>query len=157
LPSDSAQPYRYTSRSAPGGRRAGAHTIPRRIERDDDRVVVGPAGHGADDEEGLGARRDRVGQLRVRAVVGKILLAGEDSQEGSAFLCDVIADRPANDRIARLERVQDGTLGDRAVDGDLHLAVDVGQGAEMRGQHDTDHGSVWTSTDTTDGRSRTIG
>ena len=39
----------------------------------------------------------------------------------------------------------------------VDLAVDARQRAQMGGQHDADHGSVWTSTDSTAGRSRTIG
>ena len=39
----------------------------------------------------------------------------------------------------------------------VHLAVDAGQRSQMVGKHDADHGSVCTSTDTTAGRSRTIG
>ena len=44
-----------------------------------------------------------------------------------------------------------------ALDLELHLAVDVRQRAQMRREHDSDHGSVWTSTDRTAGRSRTMG
>ena len=38
-----------------------------------------------------------------------------------------------------------------------HLALNVSEGSQMEGQHDADHGSVWTSTETTGGRSRTMG
>ena len=40
---------------------------------------------------------------------------------------------------------------------ELHLAVHLRERAQMGGQHDPDHGSVWTSTDSTAGRSLTIG
>src|SRR2546425_83936 len=56
-----------------------------------------------------------------------------------------------------LERVEDRALRDLAGDLELHLAVDPRQRSQMRREHHPDHGSVWTSTDTTDGRSRTIG
>ena len=59
--------------------------------------------------------------------------------------------------IAGLERVEDRALRRRTLDLERHLAVDARQRPEMRGQHDPDHGSVWTSTDTTAGRSRTMG
>ena len=39
----------------------------------------------------------------------------------------------------------------------LDFAADTGQGPQVRGKHDPDHGSVWASTDSTAGRSRTIG
>ena len=39
----------------------------------------------------------------------------------------------------------------------LDLAADVRQRPQMGREHDADHGSVWTSTDSTAGRSRTMG
>ena len=57
----------------------------------------------------------------------------------------------------RFQRVQHGPLGDRAVHLQLHLAVHLRERAQMGGQHNPDHGSVWTSTDSTAGRSLTIG
>ena len=68
----------------------------------------------------------------------------------------MIADRAAQHRVARLERVEDRALRGLPVDVERHLAVDAGQRAEVEGQHDPDHGSVWTSTESTAGRSRTI-
>ena len=84
-------------------------------------------------------------------------LAGEEPQERPALLRDVVADRPAQHRIAGLERVEDRALRGRALDVELHLAVDLRQRPQMIRKHDADHGSVWTSTDSTAGRSRTIG
>ena len=110
-----------------------------------------------DDQKRLRARRDRVGQRRVRRLVRQILLAGEEPHERPALLRDVIADRAAQHRIAGLERVEDRALRDRALDVELHLAADVRQRPQMRRQHDSDHGSVCTSTESTAGRSRTMG
>ena len=76
---------------------------------------------------------------------------------GRRCLRDVVADRPAQHRIAGLERVEDRALRDRALDLELHLAVDARQRPQMRREHDSDHGSVWTSTESTAGRSRTMG
>src|SRR5438876_3864835 len=115
------------------------------------------AGHGPDDQKGLGARRDRVGQRGVRRFVGQILLAGEEPHERPAPLRDVVADGPAQHRIAGLERVEDRALRDRTFDVDLHLALDARQLPQMWREYDADHGSVWTSTDSTTGRSRTMG
>ena len=64
---------------------------------------------------------------------------------------------PAQHRVAGLQRVQDGPLGDRAGDPRRTSPSIAGQGAQVRGQDHPDHGSVWTSTDSTAGRSRTIG
>src|ERR1700730_16187169 len=87
----------------------------------------------------------------------QILLAGEEPHERSALLRDVVADRPAQHRIAGLERVEDRALRGPAPDLGLHLAADLRQRPQMLREHHSDHGSVWTSTDTTAGRSRTMG
>src|SRR5256885_16179302 len=61
-------------------------------------------------------------------------------------------------RIAGLERVEDRARRGDTLDVELHLSVDVRERPQMRREHDPDdHGNVWTSTDTTDGRSRTMG
>ena len=114
-------------------------------------------GHGPDDQQRLGSHRDRVGQGGVRPFVGQILLTGEEPHERSALLRDLVADRPAQPRIAGLERVEDRALRDRPLDVERHLVVDVRECPEMGWEDDADHGSVWTSTDTTAGRSRTMG
>src|SRR3954447_19666998 len=115
------------------------------------------AGDGPDDQEGLGPRRDHVGERRVGRLERQVLLAGEEPQERASTEGDVVADRPAQHRIAGLEGVEDGALGRGAVDAQLHLADDPGQGPEVGREYDSDHGSVWTSTERTAGRSRTIG
>src|SRR5688572_8905715 len=115
------------------------------------------AGHGPDDQERLGAGRDRVGQRGVRRLVGQVLLAGEEPHERSPLVGHVVADRPAQHGMVALERVEDRALRGRSVDVELQLPVDARERPQVRRQHDPDHGSVWTSTETTDGRSRTIG
>src|SRR6059036_509647 len=115
------------------------------------------AGHGTHDQKRLCAHRDRVGQRGIRRFVGQILLAGEEAHERPAPLRDVVADRPAQHRIAGLERVEDRALRDPTLDVELHLAVDVRQLPQMCREHHADHGSVWTSTESTAGRSRTMG
>ena len=59
--------------------------------------------------------------------------------------------------VARFERIDDGALSDRRGDFDFQFACDFRERAQMRRQQDADHESVWTSTDSTAGRSRTIG
>jgi len=68
-----------------------------------------------------------------------------------------IADRAAQDGVASLERLEDGSQGHRSLEGEEHLALDFGERAQMGGENNADHGRVWTSTDNTAGRSRTIG
>ena len=58
-------------------------------------------------------------------------------------------------RIALLQRPQDTGLGGRAVHGDFLIAA--GELPQMGGKLHADHERVCTSTDSTAGRSRTIG
>ena len=94
-------------------------------------AACSPAGDGPNDPKRLRADRDRVGQRGVRRFVGQILAAGEEPHECSAPLRDVIADRPAQHRIAGLQRVEDGTLRDLTLDVELHVAVDLRELAQM--------------------------
>jgi Raf kinase inhibitor-like YbhB/YbcL family protein len=81
----------------------------------------------------------------------------KNRMNGTPRAAVMTADGPAQHRVAGLQRVQHRPLGHRAGDVEVHLAVDAGEGPQVRGEHDPDHGSVWTSTDRTAGRSRTIG
>jgi len=65
------------------------------------------AAYGSNNQKRLSPRRDRVGQWGVRQLMGQILLAGEEPQERSALLRDLVADRPLQHGIAGLERVED--------------------------------------------------
>src|ERR1017187_6524876 len=114
-------------------------------------------GNGPYDEKGLRARCDCGGQRGVGRLMGQILLAGEEPHERPALFGDVIADGPAQGRVTGLERVEDRALRDLARNVELHFARDARQDAQMRREHDPDHGSVWTSTESTGGRSRTMG
>ena len=59
--------------------------------------------------------------------MGQILFATEEPQERAALSGDVVADRPAQHRIAGFERVEDRALRDRFRDIELYIAVDVHQ------------------------------
>src|ERR1035441_9945652 len=87
----------------------------------------------------------------------QVLLAGEEAQERPALLGDVVADGAAQHWVTGFERVKDRALRDSALDFDLHLAANVRQRPQMCRQYDSDHGSVCTSTESTAGRSRTMG
>src|SRR6185295_6937496 len=88
--------------------------------------------------------------------MGSILLAGEESHECSTLECAVISDRSPQHGIAGFEGVEHRTLGDLSLDVQRHLAINPRQRPQMCRKHDSYHGSVWTSTDKTGGRSRTI-
>ena len=68
----------------------------------------------------------------------------------------MVANRPAQHGIARFEGVEDRALRGRPLDAQAHFAVDLSEIAEMIREDDSDHDSVWTSTERTEGRSRTI-
>ena len=103
------------------------------------------------------ARGNRVGQRRVRQFVRQIFSACEEPQEGTPLAGDVIAYRPAQHRVARLERSEHRTLRNLTSDFELNLIVDPGQCSQMVREHHSDHANTCTSTDSTAGRSRTIG
>ena len=97
--------------------------------------------------------------------MGQVLLADEKADERAAPAGGPVPDRAAERRVAGLEGVDDRRGGDRPVHLEPHLPIDAGQRAEMGGEHDPDrrrggfgtHGSVCTSTESTAGRSVTIG
>ncbi len=70
---------------------------------------------------------------------------------------DMIADGTAQHGIAGLKCVKDRALRDLTLDVELHLAADTRQCPQMCRKLDSNHGKVWTSTETTAGRSRTMG
>lgn len=114
-------------------------------------------GHGPDHQKRLGTDRDRLGQGRIWRVMGQIPSAGEEPQEGPSLLGGLVANRSAQHRVARFDRVQDRALRGLALDVERELTGDPRQRPEMRRENDANHGRVWTSTDSTAGRSRTIG
>src|SRR5437899_4322220 len=88
--------------------------------------------------------------------MGEVLLAGEEPQERSALLRDLIADRAAQHRVAGLECVEDRALRGLTLDVELHLAADARQRPQMCREYDSDHGSVLTSRVSRAVRSRTL-
>src|SRR5712691_7614329 len=89
--------------------------------------------------------------------MGQIPFAGEEPQERPALLRDVVANRAPQHRIAGLQRVEHRTLCDRTIHLELHVAGHTRQRPQMRWKDNCNHGSVWTSTESTAGRSRTMG
>src|ERR1700680_4651429 len=87
----------------------------------------------------------------------EILLAGEEPHKRAPLLRNLIAQGAAQHRIAGLKRIEHRSLRDRAVNLELHLTIDLRQRPKVPRQLDSDHGSVCTSTDSTAGRSRTMG
>lgn|ERR1700733_10705497 len=87
----------------------------------------------------------------------QIFLAGEESQKRPPLPRNLIANRPAQHGIASLKRVKHRRQRDRSYDFELHFAPCMCQCSQMLREYDPDHSSVCTSTDSTAGKSRTIG
>ena len=68
-----------------------------------------------------------------------VFVAGEESQKRSPLLRRVIADRAAQHWVACFERVENGALRRRAVDGEFDFAVDLGKRPEVKRQDDANH------------------
>src|SRR5581483_6002732 len=82
---------------------------------------------------------------------------GKKAQEGTPLQGHVVADGTGQHGVTGFQRVQNGALGHRARHLKLDFVTHLGQGAQVLRKHDPDHGSVWTSTESTAGRSRTMG
>ena len=61
----------------------------------------------ADDEERLNARCDSGWQERVRRLVREVLFTGEIPQQRTTLVSDVVSYRAAENRVARLQSVED--------------------------------------------------
>src|SRR6267378_2830442 len=69
----------------------------------------------------------------------QILFAGKKPQERPPLLRDVVANRTAQHRIARLERVKDRAQRGLTRDLDCHFAADVCQRSQMLREYYPDH------------------
>ena len=87
----------------------------------------------------------------------QIFSTGKKPHQRTAQLRDVIAHRPAQHGIASFELVEYGPLGRGRINVEFYVAIDARQRAQMRRKNNANDGSVCTSTESTAGRSRTIG
>ena len=89
--------------------------------------------------EGFPALRDGIGQGSIRRFVGEILFASEEADERPALQGAVIANGAAEHRIARLQGIQNGALGNWALDFKLDFISNLGKSPQMERQRDADH------------------
>ena len=108
----------------------------------------------------------------------QIFFAGEETQEWPALLRDVVADGAAEHRILGFKRVEYRPLCNLTFDLKPDIAANLGKGSQVWRECDSDHGGphvlwtlqatfrqparfaqarVCTSTESTAGRSRTMG
>ena len=116
-----------------------------------------PAGNRSDDQKRFLPGPNRIRERSVRRFVGQVLLARKEAQERTPLSRHLIANRPAQHRITSLKRIKHRSLRDRAIDLKLDFVAGVRQRSQMLREYDPDHVSVCTSTDSTPGKSRTIG
>ena len=90
-----------------------------------------PTGHSPHDEQRLGPHRDGSGQWNIWRCMRQILLTDEEPYERSTPLRDMAADDPTQHRIAGFEGVEDQALCRRALDVQLHLALDACERPQM--------------------------
>ncbi len=69
----------------------------------------------------------------------------------------MIAYCPPQHGIFYLERIEHRTLIHRSLNFEFEFAINACKRTQMRRKHDAYHGSVWTSTESTAGKSRTMG
>ena len=70
---------------------------------------------------------------------------------------DMIAYRSLQHWIFGFNSVQHRALSHRSVELKFHFPIEMGESTQVRRKDNSYHGNVWISTDSTAGRSRTIG
>ena len=89
--------------------------------------------------------------------MGQIFSTGKKPNQRPAQLSHVIAHRPTQHGVSSFELVEYGPLSHGSVDVEFYVAIEARQRAQMRRQNNANHGNVCTSTESTAGKSRTIG
>ena len=74
--------------------------------------------------------------------MGQILLAGIEANKVAALVRDMVAHRPAEHRIANLQRAQDRMQSHRRLDFELNFAGDLCQDAQVIRNDNADHERV---------------
>lgn len=115
------------------------------------------ASNSTDDHERLIACGNFLGQRHVGRTVRKVFLAGEESHKPATLVGDIIANCSAKHWVLRLECVEDRPCRHRAADIQPNLTASACQFTKMLWENDADHGRVCASTETTAGKSLTIG
>lgn len=132
----------------------------RRIEQDrvlQNHEIYLPTRNCTDDQEWFRPIRNRVRQRRIGRFMRQIFAARKKTDHWPANLRHMITHCPAQHRIFRFNHVQQRALGQRSVELKSYFTVDVRQRTQIRRKNNAYHGNVCASTDSTAGKSRTIG
>jgi hypothetical protein len=103
------------------------------------------------------SRRDLLRERIIRRLVRYIFAARKESQERSTFSRDVLENCSSQHRILCLKRIEDRSPSHFATNVNGDVATNSCKCAQVRRHYDSNHENVWTSTESTAGRSRTIG
>src|SRR5581483_8646142 len=87
----------------------------------------------------------------------QVFLAREEAQKRAPLQCVVVTNCATQRGILSFKGIEHRALRDWSRHFEAHLAVDFGERAQVRREFYADHDSVCTSTESTAGRSRTIG
>ena len=113
------------------------------------------AGHRADHQKRLPSLGHRGRQQSIRRLLGQVRLAGEEAHERSSLAGSRVPKRAPQRGVTQLDRVEHGPLGGDRLH--LYLPIALRELAQMAWQHDANHDSVCASTESTAGKSRTMG
>src|SRR6185369_8037634 len=111
----------------------------------------------SDDIKRLGTRRDRGWQRSISRFVRHVFAAGKEPQHRTPLQRDMIANGSTQHRISSFEGIEYRASCHAAFNLKLYIATDARERPQMCRQYNHNHVSVWTSTESTGGRSRTIG
>src|ERR1700730_12002613 len=115
------------------------------------------SGNCAHDKKRFVAFNDRVGQGSVGRFVRNIFAANKETNQRSALECSVFANRSAQNWIFIFERVEQRFYRRGSVKIDMYLVADFCQRSQVMRKNNANHFRVCASTESTAGRSRTIG
>src|SRR5579864_709303 len=101
--------------------------------------------------------RHRLGQRSVRRLVREVFFTGEEPQKRAPLFGHVVAYRPSQHGVAGLERLEHRISRHRRRNLKLHLGSSVRERPQVWRNDHSYHASVCTSTESTAGRSRTMG
>src|SRR5215213_1124879 len=111
----------------------------------------------ADDVKRLGSRCDRRGQRSVRGLMRYVFTACKEPQHGPPLSSNVVANGPTQHRILCFQCIKDRLPGHVAANLKFNISRDARKRSQVCRQNNHDHVSVCTSTESTGGRSLTIG
>src|SRR6476620_1936133 len=110
-----------------------------------------------DDQEWFCPIRNRIRQRSIGRFMGQIFAAGKKPDHWPSSPGHMITHRPAQHRIFCFNRVQQRALSQRSIEFKSYFSVDVRQRSQVWRKNNANHGNVCASTDSTAGKSRTIG